>query len=718
MSTGHPTRTRNLLIQKLADANRAYKELAEETRGRWVGPMPIELFFEKFLPGQSLIPSRNHGNNLFSNIPSYGRQVAMYQPLVNALNSLKLAKLQFVDTSNARVEYSQGNKLWRPDISTYTSEECDWMPSGAEKVDTDYGTFKIPATLRFARIILPFELKRGGTDPFSDSPVAPRPGDEEHEFEKHDSESSIIRGQIAAILNEVLAHRSRTHTFSIYMNGSIVRFLRADRAGILVSRALNYREEPGPFIAFLEALSMFSTEKDCHHLGIDATADWSSDNVLNLLEIPEFHGNLNVSKLPQPDRLTGRAHRLVEATTEEAGTGNTYRVKDGWVWIDDPASNQVPEIATLQKLEADGIQLVPRFVAGGYTQGQWHTTQTQDYANAVWRACSASTREGGIDGYRHYRFIQTSTGKPLKEFSNAEEFVQAITDVLETLSSVKDKCNLMHGNVNDNNITINEEGRGVLIDWEFARRVGDIDSGKYPLVTGTWYFMSLRLLNWSTQIQGHCVSDDAESVFWVLLYLSLNFLPNNMEGPATVKAICSAFSERTYSIGVDRDTGGLLKSNFITGALTPGITMDFTGQARFTEIVSNLSRLLVIYFHDVKYWNWDKDDLDSTPFESTLLSERLCTDFINKLQDISRIQPSALPVFSDSPQRRDAKGGLIDRYFNEQKILGKRGRDEEDKDESQSSRKSRSSTTRSKAPIASRSSAVPGGSRGSGGSRR
>lgn len=89
-----------------------------------------------------------------------------------------------------------------------------------------------------------FKLERGKNDPFSDKPD--ESGDALFENAHEDTQR-----QIAALLNEVLSYSFKTYAFLVFMDGRIARLFCADRAGVLVSEAFDYRSQSAHLVEFL-----------------------------------------------------------------------------------------------------------------------------------------------------------------------------------------------------------------------------------------------------------------------------------------------------------------------------------------------------------------------------------------------------------------------------------------------------------------------------------
>ncbi|KAG6875245.1 hypothetical protein C0993_010163, partial [Termitomyces sp. T159_Od127] len=86
------------------------------------------------------------------------------------------------------------------------------------------------------------------------------------------------------------------------------------------------------------------------------------------------------------------------------------------------------------------------------------------------------------------------------------------------------KCDYVHRDISGRNILIDENGRGVLNDWDLAKHKDPGESRRHER-TGTWQFMSYLLL--SGHHDAHTIQDDMESFFYVMLYFGLRYLQHN-----------------------------------------------------------------------------------------------------------------------------------------------------------------------------------------------
>ncbi|KAE9400210.1 hypothetical protein BT96DRAFT_919607, partial [Gymnopus androsaceus JB14] len=117
----------------------------------------------------------------------------------------------------------------------------------------------------------------------------------------------------------------------------------------------------------------------------------------------------------------------------------------------------------------------------------------------------------------HYRIVLGQVGRPLKDFESTHQLTCAILDAVRTHQRAYEDAKILHRDVSAGNI-IFYQGKGWLIDWELARWV-DKDSGARARErTGTWQFLSIRILGNPTVF--HEARDDLESFVYVLLWIA------------------------------------------------------------------------------------------------------------------------------------------------------------------------------------------------------
>ncbi|ESK81051.1 other 1 protein kinase, partial [Moniliophthora roreri MCA 2997] len=119
----------------------------------------------------------------------------------------------------------------------------------------------------------------------------------------------------------------------------------------------------------------------------------------------------------------------------------------------------------------------------------------------------------------HYFIVLKEIGRPLSEFRTTKELVTALRDALQAHTEAY-RRGILHRDISIGNILINEDGGGLLIDWEFSKPIANPEV-RVMARTGTWQFMSAHLLSNKPGTVEHTLVDDVESFFHVLCYVVL-----------------------------------------------------------------------------------------------------------------------------------------------------------------------------------------------------
>jgi len=334
-----------------------------------------------------------------------------------------LPGFQVVNTSNSHDANSISGKKIKPDISTY--EDC---------VDISINP------TQFDKEELLWELKPSpAAEPFSDPAQDASPDElKSHSFETDTDAGALTRGQIATYLTEIAARQHRTHSFLVFIGGSNVRFLRADRTGILVSRSFNYRRYSRPLVEFLWRFSQLSEVGR----GLDPTVRPASASEEELARkelgqwAPQEARPVVVLQVPDPDDKRGFREVIAWGSMSDAHS-LTGRATRGWpvfdlkakkvAFLKDSWRSLLPhldkESSILKELTDAKVRNVPKYICGD-DMGQ--TTQTQEFAGQVWKA--GPTSESSLVKRSHHRLLTDFVGHRISKFQSSRQLMQAIYD--------------------------------------------------------------------------------------------------------------------------------------------------------------------------------------------------------------------------------------------------------------------------------------------------
>lgn len=258
-------------------------------------------------------------------------------------------------------------------------------------------------------------------------------GFEDHTVERDSIEGQLTRGQIALYTAAQRSLQFRTHTFSVLVCGSRMRFMRWDSSGATVSRAFNYVMQP-------ELLAEFQWRMD--HLneqerGYDLSALEAEDGA----EIHLARTKLKMSKSQQfmrvmvadrdkPDSEDPYLIPLPSYTPRSpfgriSRSSLAYDVKrDRVVYLKESwrvdGNGLEKEGETYRKLENHGVGNIARFDRGNDVRD--YETKTQKMTSEPWVRGSI----GVLERHKLYRMTLVDVGRDLTSFKSSWECINAV----------------------------------------------------------------------------------------------------------------------------------------------------------------------------------------------------------------------------------------------------------------------------------------------------
>ncbi|KAF9553266.1 hypothetical protein CPC08DRAFT_645826, partial [Agrocybe pediades] len=552
-----------------------FKAMARELEGRWVGPMPIDQFFEDFLSLNHITAERpEESENWTSAFKGMGRhklEKDMYPDQSLVVASQALSNLKIVNTSQHSDVQNYVNMKNKPDLAIYPKSMIE--KKGKTQFDIMISAFEIKLAL----------------DPFSDS------GDEQtgqYAFEPDAEERTECRGQLATYTRVVLSRQHRTHFFMVFMSDPIARLIRFDRDGAIVSACFNYREEGHILCEFLWRLSNVSEEMR----GSDPTvtpatpaqaalarrmlAKWKpKENKKRKVYKLAIHGEeerpadtqeasgspprkikvmevLVWAPLAEPQCVVGRATRALPAY--DLSSKGIVFVKDSWR----ATEAKIPkEPVILKAINAAGITTgVPVFKCGDDLEGRWQTTVTTGYRDESWNIGGKPSNQPK----KHIRFVTDKVGLPIEDFESSKKFLEAVYCAFLAHKRVYTKCQILHRDVGLHNILVTEDGEAFLNDWDLAMYVQEVRAGaRQAARSGSWLYTSATLLQRPRKF--HTLQDDIESFYWVILYVVLRYMDHNYR--SSIEEIINFVFKEYRGQDVDNISGGTGKSTHLNGAV-------------------------------------------------------------------------------------------------------------------------------------------------------
>ncbi|KAL0953940.1 hypothetical protein HGRIS_005103 [Hohenbuehelia grisea] len=580
--------------------------MADDMRGRFIGPMPIELFFEQFMSVPEL-PQPKALDRAWKRIP---KRLKVENQLYDLLGSLInkdndiCPEFKFVNTSahsDPNMADTQNNI--RPDFMIYP-----------RTVDTS----KHPTQFDFAELFGEIKKQRS-FDAFAPSIIAKAPSAGPGftstppllvQTPQESMNSSILqtplepmtldrrktRGQASSYAAEFMDRQHRTHLFSVLLAHPWARFMRWDRSGAIATEEFNYLEDPQRFVEFFCRFSRMDNSQRGWDPTVESVSPTESELARQLLKpwAPKVERPIVKFGVPAQESTTRwfigwgsvcSAHSPTGRATRgypvfECGTTTVMFLKDAWR----PANlNLIAEPLALALLNKAGCRRVPTLICGGDLVNQ--QTQNDKYADSPWNRNQVVTQTY-VRAFIHHRFIIKEVGHPLFNFNSPREMLQVLDDAMEGHQDAYEKCKLLHRDVSASNIIILDpsntggERRGLLIDWDLAKSVEELDKPpRLPERTGTWHFISSFLLQYPGK--KHELHDDLESFLWVGLYVAMRYIPHNLQQTLRVN-MGLIFESNTgvdlegYSKGGSHKTLTVISKTLIQG-------LEFNGVAALTE---------------------------------------------------------------------------------------------------------------------------------------
>ncbi|KII87784.1 hypothetical protein PLICRDRAFT_54828 [Plicaturopsis crispa FD-325 SS-3] len=509
-------------------AGSAATKLNDEMRYAWVGPMPIEEFLESFLPSAPTPRSTTSHDTWLETWCSAGpnsgaphSQSETNTKLIKAIKRSNLCPmLKFFDTHAATDQSAARCREIQPDLCVYNADDAGDVD---EKDHAHWSTvamwWKVQGSIRQA-------------DPWGS-------------FLPTVEDRARMRGLHVLCNAKMFNRQHRNFAFSVAIMGDFARLVRWDRAGGIVSERFDYKETQhlGEFLWRFNHMSPAAR-------GLDSTVTKASDAEIVLAK--RFLSKFSSSKTPplniaiedgrrhyivwkplgDPLSSIGRATRGYPAFELEATIANPHEVKLVFmkdVWRID-SEEWLPEGTILQELNDAKVRYVPDLLyhadVDPLGRGRTRTNEDTFAKHSSWASRNVPVLIPRI----HYRMVTKFCGVPIYHFKESSELMIATHHAYKAHRDAFEKCEYIHRDVSADNVLIDwdKDGnpRGTLIDWEFARKIGDIQTERRQVTrAGTWQFMSCRLLQ--DPHKHHEIQDDMESFVHIVMCVGLRWIPHN-----------------------------------------------------------------------------------------------------------------------------------------------------------------------------------------------
>uniref|UniRef100_A0A0W0F2R1 Fungal-type protein kinase domain-containing protein n=1 Tax=Moniliophthora roreri TaxID=221103 RepID=A0A0W0F2R1_MONRR len=366
--------------------------------------------------------------------------------------------------------------------------------------------------------------------------------DNDKPFVKSTQSATATEAQMDTYAGSVMSSQFRTHLFSVWISNKHARLIRWDRGGAIVSQKFDYAEEPH-LADFLWRFSFADAEARGHDPCIKLANDQDPNverakSLLNLKadakmwkfsvfdEETETTKNYYGGKLgfESSISLVGRCTRGLVVVDE---AGNLVYLKDTWRSV---LGDQEKEGMVYRALKDAGVKGIPDVLAHGDAPGRWQETVTHKESNGT----------APLRVHRHYFIVFKQVGRNLWDFKTTLELVKAIRDAVQAHKDALEKAKILHQDISVGNILITDEG-GMLIDWDFSKHEND-QRPRAPVRTGTWQFMSAKLLYKPPGTVEHERVDDLESFFHVLCWITLIYGPHELDVEDVEEMLASIYN--------------------------------------------------------------------------------------------------------------------------------------------------------------------------------
>ncbi|KAJ8523316.1 hypothetical protein ONZ45_g146 [Pleurotus djamor] len=607
--------------------------MADETKGYWIGPCPVEEFVLSFLDTTETHGKPNVPANYFAK-KSIKKEGDLYKAFGKLVNGKKLAPgFKLVDTSSNPDSNSRPGSKIRPDSNLY---EEDVIADGSPN-QMDKNSVACEFKLGVKHDILIADERSLCDD---DAPL-----------EASAEERKRNRGQLVTYLVEMAARQHRTHIFMLFVFHPYARLIRWDRSGIIVTQRFKYAKDCSPLVDFfwrysqltpiqrgydptVKLASEVETQHAHNHLAQWAPRAGVTRDVYKI-EVPSDSGPRSFlvwGALAEPASPLGRGTKGWPALEVKSGPGGPEMstqpvfMKEQW-----RGKDVAKEVDTLKVLNKAGVQFVPTHVCGGDLEGDFQTTLSHKYAEANWREVSKNQdKVKKIETRIHVRLVTAEVGTPLEFFKSSREMFSAIYDAFRGHKQAYLLCGLLHRDVSGGNILILANGDGLLNDWDLAISIHAIKGARTGERTGTWPFMSMRLLEKPFKL--HTVRDDLESFVWVALFYGLHYIEST-EGtdPNLLQMRINRIFHQYNNDVAGTATGGGHKLQLIYGSIFP---FDRQSPTRFKFTHSTpLTTFLYKSFDKLVMWHEDSARMMRTLEEDEVKDELWYADPLSLKHD-------------------------------------------------------------------------------------
>ncbi|KAK0214664.1 hypothetical protein EDD85DRAFT_963055 [Armillaria nabsnona] len=563
---------------ELPEIRERQREIATETRGHFIYGPSATAFLNKYMPWNDATPKdyrkkqpSQAKKNLLASL-AHVRESAMYEKYIKALANwplpLKKDKSDYLSTRPKLGKFRDpdtncGNLA--VDIGVYDSDD---MPEGRTNDHSLMETqTKLKAHTNYDAFV---DLEDNQKSPAAEENGEDDEEEEEHEVEEEETEDEAAEEEEAAQEEPKVAEAVPEDVEVLpafpFENDSIkgretrgqISCYAGDRSGAIVSKRFDYTEEKTLIFNFYKRFAQLLPSQRGKDPTVSPLTDEDDDAIarakFGLFDTDMWHGDAG----PKPKRdikiedqkllridmtIDDEARRLwsVPRSSTMAPSrhlddrrkpyGGLLFMKDYWR---EASPRTVKESDIYDLLAPHDVPHVDKMETGGDVPNM--VTITQEHVRAL-----PNQRPGNrFPTLQTHRIFLQTIGRDLTTSCSVKSLVTCIADAMKAHKAAV------------GNIMITPDHRGFLIDWDHCVILTDRSTERRVGRTGTWQFMSARLLgSFGTM---HALVDDRESFLWVLLYVAMRYAPNSLLPVALHHDLKSWFQDSI--IGPRGDTGG------------------------------------------------------------------------------------------------------------------------------------------------------------------
>ncbi|KAI0321329.1 hypothetical protein OF83DRAFT_1081044 [Amylostereum chailletii] len=549
-----------------------YQMHDQDMDGLWVGPQPPNQFINNHTPkppaSAPAIP--NKGLMCFEEDSQVDestliRALKPYCPNISIEDTHNLhAHGEYAETfrqveMNVLDEADNPQALATPSTSiSLVSPASSQAPSSSTPSSSALDGKRIVEIL--SKSFLFFKLKyknpQGEREPCEDVFDAPRGQENRRNLDPRyiDRESQAAREEMTSYVMAMFKSGHRVFTFSVLIMHEEARLMRWDRSGAIFSERFNWQTTTY-LTKFLWRFNFMTPAQR----GFDTTVSMPSDQEIRLAHgafdaarkrlsyhtLPDKNETLRrfevwdgndchvvIAGQPQsyPDTLPGRSTSgYIGIDITDTATPTVVYLKDTWQ-ISLPGIPVEGEV--YQRLNKKKVPYLPDYRYGGDVplvrpyaltrlrpNRKAQVTVTQDYATKDW---AYNTED--VNPLTHHRIVLGKIGRPLHTFKVTKEFCQVLFHALTCHRLAYEDAQTLHQDISAGNILIDEDGNGMLIDWDLCWCMDVPSDPQWRRRTGTIQSMSVALFKEPFK-RDHLLRDDLESFVHVLFYHVLKYRP-------------------------------------------------------------------------------------------------------------------------------------------------------------------------------------------------